>query len=168
MPNRPKITLIVAMAENGVIGAGNRLPWHLPADLQRFRSITMGKPILMGRRTHESIGRPLPGRKNIVLTTDPAYRAEGCTVVHGIEEALREADGEEIMVIGGSALYREFLPLADRIHLTQIHRPFEGDTFFPPFDPGAWRAVERIDGNRDPTSGLEYSYVTLERAEGRG
>ncbi len=158
-----KISLIVAMGENRVIGADNRMPWHLSADLKRFRRITMGKPMVMGRKTHESIGGPLPGRKNIVLTSDPNYRALGCVVVHGLEEALREALGAEAMVIGGSSLYRELLPRADRLYLTLIHREFPGDTFFPEFDPGEWREVAREDVDNDPDSGLNYSFVTLER-----
>jgi dihydrofolate reductase len=158
-----KISLIVAMGENRVIGVNNRMPWHLSADLKRFRQITMGKPIIMGRRTHESIGRPLPGRKNIVLTSDRNYAAPGCTVVHGLVEALREAGAEEAMVIGGSSLYRDFLPKADRIYLTLIHREFEGDTFFPEFDPKDWREIERLDVDSDPESGLSYSFVILER-----
>lgn len=159
-----RISLIVAMGENRVIGVENRMPWHLSADLKRFRQITMGKPIIMGRRTHESIGRPLPGRKNIVLTGDPNYRAEGCAVVHNPEEALREAEGgEEAMVIGGSSVYREFLPLADRLYLTLIHRSFPGDTFFPEFDPSAWREVERIDLDDGSANGLKYSFLILAR-----
>lgn len=157
------ISLVVAMGENRVIGVEGALPWHLSTDLKRFRRITWGKPLIMGRKTHESIGRPLPGRKNIVLTGDPNYRAEGCTVVHSPEEALREAEGEEAMVIGGSAVYREFLPKADRLYLTLIHREFAGDTFFPDFDRTTWREVERIDVDDDPDSGLSYSFVTLEK-----
>jgi dihydrofolate reductase len=158
-----KISLVVAMGKNRVIGLEGALPWHLSADLKRFRQITMGKPIIMGRKTHESIGRPLPGRKNIVLTGDPNYRAEGCVVVHSPAEALREAEGDEAMVIGGSAVYREFLPKADRLYLTLIHREFPGDTFFPEFDPGAFREVERIDVDDDGASSLSYSFLTLEK-----
>ena len=138
------------MGKNRAIGLAGRLPWHLPADLKRFRAITLGAPIIMGRRTHESIGRPLPGRKNIVLTHAPDYRAEGCTVVHSVEEALREAAGEEAMVIGGASVYRDFLPRADRIHLTLIHGDFPADTFFPEIDRAAWREVERVDVGNDP------------------
>ncbi|BBL73567.1 dihydrofolate reductase [Methylomagnum ishizawai] len=163
-----KIALIAAMGANRVIGVDNRMPWHLSADLKRFRQITMGKPILMGRKTHESIGRPLPGRTNLVLTANPAYAAAGCVVVHSLEEAARAAEGEaaeELMVIGGAALYRECLPRADRLHLTLIHRAFAGDTFFPEFEPGQWRETAREDIERDPDSGLGYSFVTLERAD---
>ncbi|MGZ8217149.1 dihydrofolate reductase [Methylomagnum sp.] len=158
-----KLALIVAMGENRVIGVDNRMPWHLSADLKRFRQITLGKPVIMGRRTHESIGRPLPGRKNIVLTTDRNYAAAGCTVVHGLDEALREAVGDEAMVIGGSALYGEFLPRAERLYLTLIHRAFDGDTFFPEFDWNDWREMAREDVAADPDSGLSYSFLVLER-----
>lgn len=151
------------MGKNRAIGLAGRLPWHLPADLKRFRAITLGAPIIMGRRTHESIGRPLPGRKNIVLTHAPDYRAEGCTVVHSVEEALREAAGEEAMVIGGASVYRDFLPRADRIHLTLIHGDFPADTFFPEIDRAAWREVERVDVGNDPDSGLSYSYLVFDR-----
>lgn len=158
-----RISLIVAMGENRVIGADNKMPWHLSADLKHFRRITLGKPILMGRNTHVSIGRPLPGRKNIVLTSDPTYRAEGCTIVHSLEQALREAGGDELMVIGGAALYRAFLPKADCLYLTLIHQSFAGDTFFPEFDEREWREVERVDVDDDAESGLRYSFLTLER-----
>jgi dihydrofolate reductase len=130
-----KISLIAAMGENRVIGVDNRMPWHLSADLKRFRQITLGKPILMGRRTHESIGKPLPGRENIVLTRDSAYQSPGCTLVHNRDQAVRAAgDAPELMVIGGAGLYQEFLPLADRLYLTLIQHTFEGDTFFPTID----------------------------------
>lgn len=158
-----RISLIVAMGENQVIGADNRMPWHLPADLKRFRQITMGKPMLMGRKTYESIGRPLPGRKNIILTSNPDYEAPGCVVVHSLEQAFQAADAEELMVIGGSALYRECLPIAERLYLTQIHREFAGDTFFPEFDRAAWREVAREESEADPDSGLSYSFLVLER-----
>ncbi len=162
----PVVSLIVAAAANDVIGVDNRLPWHLPEDLRRFRDITMGKPIVMGRRTHESIGRALPGRRNIVLSTRPGYSAEGCEVADGLEAALalaRDADEEEVMVIGGAALYREALPLARRIYLTRLHRPFEGDTRFPSLDNADWRAVERQDFPAGGERELGYSYLTLER-----
>lgn len=151
------------MGENRVIGVENRMPWHLSADLRRFRQITMGKPLLMGRRTHESIGRPLPGRKNIVLTSDREYIAPGCVVVHAIADALREAAADEIMVIGGSSLYEKLLPTAVRIYLTLIHHEFAGDTFFPEFDWTEWSEIERLDVTDDPESGLSYSFLVLER-----
>ena len=159
-----KLSLIVAMSSNRVIGVDNRLPWHFSSDLQRFKRITMGKPLLMGRCTHESIGRPLPGRQNIVLTTDAGYRAEGCTVVHSLEDALRAADdAEELMVIGGASLYERLLPKADRLYLTLIEREFSGDTFFPQIDWADWTEVERISISDDPSVFFRYSYRTLER-----
>jgi dihydrofolate reductase len=158
-----RIALIVAMSSNGVIGVDNRMPWHLSADLKRFRRITWGKPILMGRRTHESIGKPLPGRQNIVLTTNPDYRAEGCSVVHSPDEALALAsDAPEIMVIGGAALYKTFLPLAQRLYLTLIHQAFPGDTCFPEIDWAEWQETQREIVTADE-SGLDYSFIDYER-----
>ncbi|MBM3153374.1 MAG: dihydrofolate reductase [Chloroflexi bacterium] len=160
-----RISLIVAMAENRVIGVDNRMPWHLSADLQRFRRITLGKPILMGRRTHQSIGRPLPGRRNILLTSDPGFVSAGCEVVHSLEAALAAADGaDELMVIGGASLYRELLPRADRLYLTLIHHVFDGDTFFPEVDWTEWRESARQEVMDDPASGLHYSFIDYARA----
>ena len=159
-----KIALIVAMTESRIIGKDQRLPWHLPADLKRFRQLTLGKPILMGRKTHESIGKPLPGRENLVLTTDMGYLAAGCTVVHSLSEALDSAgNATELMVIGGAALYREFLPRADRLYVTLIHRSFEGDTVFPEIDWEDWRETERTTVNDDAQSGCKYSFVNYAR-----
>ncbi|GAB6047405.1 type 3 dihydrofolate reductase [Methyloparacoccus murrellii] len=159
-----KIALIVAMGENRVIGIDNRIPWHLSADLQRFRRITLGKPILMGRRTHESIGRPLPGRRNLVLSADTGYRAEGCEVFHRLEQALAAAaDAPELMVAGGAALYHACLPRAERLYLTLIHQSFDGDTFFPEIDWSAWCEIAREDVDRDEQSGLRYSFVDYQR-----
>ena len=158
-----RIALIAAMGSNRAIGLDNRMPWHLSADLKRFRALTLGKPILMGRKTHASIGRPLPGRVNLVLTSDPGYAAPGCIVVHSPEQALQVAQGEELMVIGGAALYRDFLPRAERLYLTRIHREFDGDTFFPEFDAADWRETAREDIEADADSGLSYSFITLER-----
>ena len=159
-----KISLIVAMAENRVIGVDNRMPWHLSADLKRFRKITSGNPIVMGRKTHESIGRPLPDRVNIVLTRDSSYQALGCIVVHNLEQAMRAAgEAAELMVVGGAGLYREFLPLADRIYLTLIHRAFDGDTFFPTIDWTEWREVAREEVEQDEQSALGYAFIDYER-----
>ena len=136
------ITLIVAVADSGVIGRDNSLPWHLPDDLKRFKRLTMGKPIVMGRKTFESIGKPLPGRQNIVVTRDANYRREGVDVVHGVDEAVRAAAGAaEIMVIGGADLFRLFLPRADRIHLTRVHADVAGDVVWSPL-PDTWGVVE--------------------------
>lgn len=159
-----KISLIVAMATNRVIGLDNRLPWHLPADLQHFKAITMGKPILMGRKTWESIGRPLPGRTNIVITRDNAYQAEGCVVVHDIPAALAAASGhDEVMVIGGAEFYRQVLPQADTLYLTCVDGDFEGDTFFPELADDDWREVACEAHAADEKNPHAYRFITLER-----
>jgi dihydrofolate reductase len=135
------ITLIVAVADNGVIGRDNALPWHLPEDLKRFKRLTMGKPIVMGRKTYESIGKPLPGRQNIVVTRDANYRREGIIVVHGVGEAIKAAaDAPEIMIIGGADLFGLFLPRAGRVHLTRVHANVDGDVRWPPLD-STWAVV---------------------------
>ena len=162
-----KLSLIVAMAANHVIGHDNRLPWHLPADLEHFRATTLGKPVLMGRRTWESIGRPLPGRTNIVITRNADYAAAGCVVVHSLDEALSAAgDAGEVMVIGGAELYRQALPQADTIYLTLVHGGFEGQTRFPDWQPDDWREIERIDHEPDDKNPHAYSFITLERVAG--
>jgi dihydrofolate reductase len=160
-----RISLIVAMDRNGVIGAGGRLPWRLPADLRRFKAITMGKPIVMGRRTHESIGRPLPGRENIVLTRDRDFHAPGCTVLNSLEAVLDHCRrAEEVMIMGGAELYRQLLPRADRVHLTEVHADLAGDTCFPPWNREGWREVSREDFPADERNEFPYSFVVLERA----
>jgi dihydrofolate reductase len=159
-----KISIIVAMASNGVIGRDNQLPWHLPADLKHFKQTTMGKPILMGRKTWESIGRPLPGRTNIVITRDSTYLAAGCEVVNSIEAAITAAgEQDEVMVIGGAELYRQVLPDTDTIYLTRIHEAFEGDTCFPEMHNTEWHQVERIDHEADEKNSHDYSFIRLER-----
>jgi dihydrofolate reductase len=160
----PVISVIVAMANNGVIGRGNTLPWRLPADLKRFRSLTLGKPVLMGRRTFESIGRPLTGRVNLVLTRDAHWAADGTLSVRTLAEALEHArDSPELMVIGGAEVYGLVLPLAHRIYLTQVHADVPGDTFFPAFDPGEWRDTGRSTQAADERHAHALSFVTLER-----
>ena len=143
-PRRASISLMVARAANGVIGRDNALPWHLPADLQRFKSLTMGKPILMGRRTFESIGRALPGRVNLVLTRDAAWHAPGAVAVHSLEEALAQVgNAAELVVIGGAELFRLVMPLARQIYLTEIHADIAGDTVFPALVPEEWHEIEK-------------------------
>jgi len=160
------LSIVVAMDRNRLIGRGNTLPWRLPADLKHFKAVTMGKPIVMGRRTYESIGRPLPGRTNIVVSRDPRYAAPGCTVVPSIDAALAAADGApEIMLIGGAQLYAELLPRARRIYLTRIDAAFEGDTWFPELAPGGWREVERSDHAPDGQNPYPFSFILLERRE---
>ena len=159
-----KLSLIAAMAQNGVIGRGNQLPWRLPADLKHFKTVTMGKPVIMGRKTWESIGRPLPGRTNIVVTRDVGYRAEGCVVVHSVEQALEVAAGsDEAMVIGGANLYRQLLDRADRLYLTLVKADVEGDAWFPEFDETQWREISRESHPRDDRNEFDYEFVLLER-----
>ncbi|MFL6765604.1 MAG: dihydrofolate reductase, partial [Sphingomicrobium sp.] len=137
---RPRITLIVARAQNGVIGRDGKLPWHLPADLRRFKSLTMGSVMVMGRRTFDSLPGLLPGRRHVVLTRDPAWEAEGAEVARDVDGALRLAAGEPVSVIGGAEIFRLFLPLADRIELTEVLEDVRGDTFIDdPRESGAWR-----------------------------
>ncbi|HXF17732.1 MAG TPA: dihydrofolate reductase [Burkholderiales bacterium] len=136
----PRISIIVAMARNGVIGANNALPWHLSADLKRFRALTMGHHIVMGRRTFESIGRVLPGRISVVVTRNPEFRHAGVLTAPSLSEAIeRSSDDTEIFIIGGAAIFRDALPVATRIHATELALDYEGDTFFPAFDRTQWR-----------------------------
>jgi len=137
MENKPKISIIAAVAANLAIGKNNQLLWHLPEDLKRFKQLTTGHAVVMGQKTYESLGRPLPDRTNIVITLDKAYKAKGCIIVHSIEEALKEAkkvESEEIFIIGGGSIYRQFLPLADKLYITRVEKNFDADTFFPPYD----------------------------------
>jgi dihydrofolate reductase len=157
------ISLIVAMDQNRVIGLNNRTPWRLPADMKYFKKTTMGKPIIMGRKTYESIGRPLPGRKNIVVTSSRHYKAEGCTVVHSIEDALSAAGEGEVMVIGGARLYEQLLPVADRLYVTLLEKQFEGDTYFPEIDEGDWLEIAREDIEPGEDVPFRYSFIVLER-----
>lgn len=165
-----RISLIVALADNGVIGRDNKMPWYLPDDLKYFKRTTMGKVILMGRRTFESIGKPLSGRTNIVITRQRAWRADGVKVVHGFSEGIELATSlslidrnEEVMVIGGAQIYREALPKAQRLYLTEVHGEFEGDTFFPPLRDKEWREVAREDHKAEPISPYNHSFVVLDR-----
>jgi dihydrofolate reductase len=157
-------SLVVARARNGVIGRDNRLPWRLPADLAYFKRVTMGHPVIMGRRTWESIGRPLPGRRNIVVSRDPAYVAPGATVVGSLDEAWRAAgDVDEACVIGGTSLFAEALPVADRIHLTEVEADVAGDTYFPPFDRTVFSEREVAHHLRDERHEHPFRIVVLER-----
>jgi dihydrofolate reductase len=161
-----KISLIVAMASNRVIGLNNQMPWHLSADLKKFKKITIGSPILMGRKTYESIGKPLPGRTTIIVSRNLKYRQDGCLVFNDLETALKKAcnSANEVFVIGGSDLYEALLPIADAIYLTIINREFQGDTFFPDLDLNDWSEVEREDINDDPDAAFSYSFLKLEKA----
>ncbi len=156
------IVAIYARAGNGAIGKDGRLPWHLPADLRRFKALTMGKPMMMGRKTFDSLPGLLPGRRHIVLTRREGWNPDGAEVVRSVEEAVAAASGDEVSVIGGAAIFDLLLPMTTRVELTEIHRDFEGDTFMPPLGP-EWEEVAREDhaaeGELPP-----YSFVTLERA----
>jgi dihydrofolate reductase len=163
-----RLSLIAAVAANGVIGHNNRIPWRLPADLRWFKSVTLGSPIIMGRKTYESIGKPLPGRHNIVVTRDVTYQAPGCTVVHSLAEALTAADGaDEVFIIGGAELYAQTLPIADRFYLTEVDAAVAGDTFFPAWDRSQWRELARESHAADDKNPYAYTFVTLARQAGR-
>jgi dihydrofolate reductase len=160
------ISLIAAVARNNTIGAGNALPWEMPADMRYFMAITRGHYVIMGRTSFEDIGKPLADRTNIILTRQTAYQAEGVLVVHSLEAALQLAEkaGEkEAFVIGGEAVFTEALPRADRIYLTRIDADFEGDTHFPTFDAGTWQEVSRFDHAADAENPHPYSFTVLER-----
>jgi dihydrofolate reductase len=160
------LELVVAVSENDVIGRANQLPWRLPADLQRFKALTLGRNVLMGRKTFESIGKALPGRANFVLTRSAGFVAEGCTVVATLEEARRASRGApSVMVIGGGEIYRQCLPLAKRIHLTIVHTRIEGgDAHFDGWHGEQWRESGRERHEPDARHGFAYSFVTLDRA----
>jgi dihydrofolate reductase len=157
-------TIVVAVARNGVIGRDNRLPWHLPAELAHFKAVTMGHAVIMGRRTHESIGKPLPGRQNIVLSRTPGFEAPGCIVVDSLDSAWKAAgDATEACVIGGTTLFRETLPVADRIWLTRIEAEVEGDTWFPPIVENAWKETVVARHAADERHAYPFTILRLER-----
>jgi dihydrofolate reductase len=170
-----KTALIVAMAENQTIGIDNTLPWHLPNDLQYFKKVTMAKPIIMGRKTYESIGRPLPGRTNIIITRQKGYSAEGIVVVNSLQEALDKAEDisflaghEEVMIIGGAEIYQQALQQADRLYITHVHAEIKGDAFFPVVDWNDWQEEQREDHAADPVGDAQknpydYSFVVYDR-----
>ncbi len=160
------ITIVAAVSDNGVIGRAGRMPWHLPADLAHFKRITMAKPVIMGRRTFESIGCALPGRRNIVVTRRAGAVLQGTEVARSLDDALElVVDAEEVMVIGGSDLYREALPRARRMELTRVHADVEGDTWFPEFDKSQWRETARTERPADQRNVWALSFITLERKD---
>ncbi len=165
-----KLAVIVAQAENRVIGINNRLPWHLPQDLKYFKQVTLGKPIIMGRKTFESIGRPLPGRRNIVISRNAGYRADGVTVVPDLAAAIELAEAichtegvDEAMVIGGAQIYAQALPRADRLYLTQVHAEVAGDAWFPAVEQQQWRLVAREDFAAEAANPYAYSFIVMDR-----
>jgi len=163
-----RLSLLVAMAKNRVIGRDNKLPWHLPADLKHFKFLTMGQTIVMGRKTYESIGKPLPGRVNIIITRQAGYEVPGATVVSSIDDALlmcekiRSINGENF-IIGGEELYRQTLKICQRIYITEIQRDFEGDVYFPEVDPNEWEETQRDKHISENDTNLEYHFVVLDR-----
>jgi dihydrofolate reductase len=166
----PIIALVVAMAENGAIGRGGDLPWHLTSDMRHFRAITMGKPIIMGRRTFKSLPRVLDGRVNIVLTRNAAFEPQGAIMAYNLDEALdvarraaAKADVDEIMIIGGEDVFREALPQAGRIYLTEVHASPDADTWFPDLDLSEWREVSREAHQAGPKDDHAFSFVVLDR-----
>ncbi|MFX3625290.1 MAG: dihydrofolate reductase [Ectobacillus sp.] len=160
------ISLIVAMDKNRLIGSNNDLPWRLPADLAYFKRVTMEHPIVMGRKTFEAIGRPLPGRENIVITRNKSYKADGCTIAHSLTEVLERygASSEEVFIIGGAELFKEALPIADRLYVTHIEEAFTGDTWFPEISLEQWREVSRAKGIQDEKNPYEYYFTIYERS----
>ena len=159
-----RVSIIVAFANNRAIGIKNQLPWKLPSDLKHFKEITTGKPIIMGRKTYESIGRPLPDRKNIVLTRLKHFEIPGCVIAHSLEEAFAKAeDAEEVFVIGGATLYNEALPFANKMYVTQVHADVEGDAYFPAWDKSQWQEVSREDYDADEKNEYPYSFLIYSR-----
>jgi dihydrofolate reductase len=158
------VSLVVAASTNNVIGRDGELPWHLPDDLRHFKRITTGKPVIMGRKTFESIGRPLPDRQNIVMTRDPDYAAEGCDVVASVAEAMDVAgDADEVMVIGGGQVYRDFLPRADRIYMTRVQAEVQGETRFPKIEGNTWRLVSAEHHAADERHEYDFEMMVFER-----
>ena len=158
------ISIVVAMDDNRLIGKDNKLPWHLPADLAYFKKITTGKSILMGRKTYDSIGRPLPNRRNIVITRNPETLISGCEVVHSIDEALSITQNEaEVMVIGGASLCQQLLPVVTRLYITKIEGEFDGDVYFPNYDKADWYEVKRESHQSDEFNKYVYHFIVLER-----
>jgi len=165
-----KVALIAAFAQNLVVGINNSLPWHLPEDLKYFKRTTSGKAIVMGRKTYESIGRPLPNRTNIVVSRNPDFSADGVVVVDSLEAAIKHAEAvntingvEEVMIIGGAAIYEAALPLADRLYLTHVHASVEGDAHFPKVDLSQWLEMTRDDFQKDESNPYDYSFVVYDK-----
>lgn len=161
-----RISLVVAAARNGVIGSKGKMPWHLPADLKHFKNVTWGLPILMGRKTFDSLGKPLPGRQNIVITRQPGFSPEGVQVAATPDQALtiaRSSAAKEVCVIGGGEIYKVFFPLADRIYLTRVQAEIEGDTYFPSFDPAQWKLTSQLHHPADEKNVIDLVYEQWDR-----
>ena len=167
-----KLSLIAALATNNVIGRNNQVPWHLPTDLRRFKALTMGHHLIMGRRTFESVGRPLPGRVNVIITRNEDWTSEGVTIVHSLEEAVRlaaNAGDEEAFIAGGAQIYELAMHRADRMHLTRVHAEVEGDTWFPEFDDvSEWHLTDAEHFDADEKNEYPFSFLTYDRAGAEG
>ena len=160
----PTISLIAAMANNRVIGKDNQMPWHLPADLKHFKAVTLGKPVVMGRKTFESIGRPLPGRRNLVISRQTDLQLDGVDVFHSIEDALADLAGiEEVMIIGGGRLYQQMISFADKLYITWIQTEIEGDTKFPAFDESDYKVLDRSHYKADEKNVFDLEFVEYQR-----
>ena len=163
-----KIAMVMAAAENGVIGLYNQLPWHLPADLRHFRQVTGSNPVIMGRRTYDSVGMPLPGRRNIIITRQRGMTIEGCDVVHSLAEAIelaKSTNPPEASIVGGAEIYRQAMGLADLIYLTRVHAKPEGDAFFDGPDLSQWKEISREDFPADAKNSIPYSFITYQRSD---
>lgn len=157
------ISIIAAVADNNVIGGNNKLLWHLPADLKRFKQLTLGHPVIMGRKTFESIGKPLPGRENVVITRNPDFKAEGITIVRSLDEVLKKFSGQDVFIIGGAEIYAQSMSLADKIFLTRIYQLFEGDSFFPAIDERIWKVKREEMHEPDEKNPYRYAFIDYER-----
>lgn len=158
------VSIIAAVASNGVIGRQGDLPWHMPTDLRRFKRLTMGHHLVVGRKTWDEVGKPLPGRIMVVVTRDRSFRPEGATVVHSVDAALSAARGDdEVFIAGGGEIYRQALPLADRLYITRIHAHVEGDTVFPEIDENEWHVIDREDYDADERNPYPFSFLVYER-----
>jgi dihydrofolate reductase len=161
-----RLSIIVAMAKNRVIGINNTLPWHLPADLKHFKALTMGHHIVMGRKTYESIGRPLPGRTSVVVTRNPELNIEGCVIAHSLDQAIAACDGDDqIFVVGGAELYAQALPIADRLLITEIQMDVTGDAYFPDFRRDEWQEISREVCSQQEPQPLEYHFAAYQRRQ---
>ncbi len=165
IPNpESRLSIIVAMASNRTIGVDNTLPWRCPEDLRHFKALTMGHHMIMGRKTYDSIGKPLPGRTTVVVTRDRKLKIEGCLVAHSLQEAVAACSGDnEIFIVGGAELYAQALPLADTLYLTEIQQDVEGDAHFPAFDKKEWQEIAREQHHQEAPQPLSYHFVTLQR-----
>ncbi|UOF89241.1 dihydrofolate reductase [Fodinisporobacter ferrooxydans] len=157
------ISFVVAMSKHRVIGFHNRLPWHLPEDLKYFKQLTTGHTVIMGRKTYESIGKPLPNRKNVILTRDKAYRQAGCTVLHALADGRTLWEEQDVFVIGGAEIFQLFFPIADQLYITYIDHDFAGDTFFPAFSTEEWQLTESAKGIKNEKNPYDYYFQTYAR-----